>query len=170
MIQRRVPRWLFGWTGQFADSWGTLPAVPVLYTAMLLGTLHITVARHGTVVGEISTPAWVSDVWRVSGFISTLLVVAAWYLVTHHPGKPRLFGLWLRLIGDFGEAIALSVFLLIRLHYAPIDDDAHVFLMYIVGGVFTLVCMLLVRDAWILLRVQEIAARLQRLDEAGIEL
>ena len=169
MIQRRAPRWLFGWTGQFSDNWGTLPAVPVLYTAMLLGTLQITLTRRGTVTGEIHTPIWVSDVWRASSLISPALVALAWYLVVNKPGKPRLIGLWLRFGGDVGQAVALSVFLLIRLHYAPIDDDAHIFLMYIVGGVFFLVCMLVVRDIWILGLVQEIAAHLERLNEAGIE-
>lgn len=169
MATHRVPRWLFGWTDRFTDTWGSLPAVPVLYAFMLCGTLQI-MTRRGNVTVQVHVSAWISDTWRCSSLLSPLLVGLAWHLVTHHSGRKRLIGLYLRFAGDFGQAVALGVFLIIRLSYSPVNDDAHIFLMWIVGGVFAFVCMLVARDLWILRRVQEVAMILERLEKAGIPL
>jgi hypothetical protein len=168
LSERRVPRWLFGWANRFSDTWGSLPAVPVLYFFMFLGTVQI--IATSTPGQVLHAPYWVSMLWRGSALCSPMLVVLAWYLVTHRAGRQRLFGLWMRFAGDFGQAIALAVFLTMRLAYTPVHDDAHIFLMYIVGGVFTFVTMLVIRDVWILRRVQEIAAYIERLNEAGVSL
>ena len=170
MTSRRVPRWLFGWADRFTDTWGSLPAVPVLYTFMLCGTLNIILTPNNPTSEGVHTPGWVSDLWRFSSLLAPMLVALAWYLVEHRSGRQRLIGLYLRFAGDAGQAVALGVFLVIRLSFTPVSDDAHIFLMWIVGGVFAFVLMLVARDLWILRRVQEIASVLEQLNDAGIPL
>lgn len=161
----RAPRWMFGWADRFTDTWGALPAEPILYFFMLTGLLQIIITPRAVSQSTL-TPIWISDLWRISGLVSPLLCVLAWYLVNKRTGRARLMGLWVRFAGDFGQAIALAVFLVIRSTSFPVDDDAHVYLMHIVAGVLFFVCMLVLRDVWILVKVEEIAAHLERLGAA----
>jgi hypothetical protein len=158
----KAPRWLFGWADGFTDTWGALPAEPILYFFMLTGLLQIMVFPRSS-TGGVTDGGWISGLWKVSGVVSPLLCLVAWYLINKCRGQQRLVGLWVRFAGDFGQATALGTFLLIRLTNSPIDDDAHVYLMHIDVGVLTFVLMLVLRDIWILLRVEESAAHLTRL-------
>lgn len=154
---------MFGWADRFTDTWGALPAEPILYFFMLTGLIQI-IATPKASTGQITdTPIWVSDTWRISGLVAPLLCILAWYLVNKRTGRQRLFGLWVRFAGDFGQAIALTVFLIIRSTNVPVDDDAHVYLMHLLTGVLAFVVMLVLRDVWILLKIEEISAHLTRL-------
>lgn len=165
-----VRHWFFGWASTPTDHWGVLPAVPVLYFFMLTGTLHIIATPGGTISGVPHIPAWGALIWRVSGLVAPLLATLAWYLVNKRSGKPRLFGMWLRFAGDFSQMISLLVFVVMRTAYSPVTDDAHIYLMHLAYGVLAFVLMLVARDVWILLKVQEIAGYIERLSDAGVDL
>jgi hypothetical protein len=160
-----VPRWMFGWAERFADTWGALPAEPILYFFMLTATLQIILTPRPATGAPSATPVWVSDLWRTTGLIAPALCLIAWYMINKRAGRARLAGLWVRFAGDFSQAIALSIFLVLRIANTPVDDDAHVYLMHVVTGVLVFVAMLVMRDVWILLKVEEIAMHLSRLSE-----
>lgn len=167
---RRVPRWMFGWASRFTDDWGTLPAEPVLYFFMLTGSIQIIATQSHQALPAVHPDAtWVSVGWRIITLISPLLAALGWWLVNRRTGQTRLFGLWMRFAADFGQAIGLVFFLIIRLANTPVDDDAHVYLMHLSMGVLCFVVMLVVRDVWILRRVQEIASYLDRLDDEDLD-
>jgi len=165
----RAPRWMFGWAERFTDTWGALPAEPILYFFMFSGLLQITAFPRPSASSAntpANTPDWVSELWRVAGFAAPLLCLIAWYLINKRTGSQRLAGLWVRFAGDFAQATALTTFLIIRFADSPINDDAHVYLMNIDVGVLVFVVMLVLRDVWILVKVEEIAAHLERLGAA----
>lgn len=166
--QRKAPGWLFGWADGFTDSWGALPAEPILYFFMLTGILQIIITPVAAAT-VTHTPVSISDTWRVSSLVAPVLCLLAWWMIHKSSGRIRLAGLWVRLAGDVSQLCSLTVFLVIRLTYTPINDDVHVYLMHVMMGVAAFVLMLVLRDLWILLRVEEIASHLERLSSAGID-
>jgi hypothetical protein len=164
------PKWLFGWANRFTDTWGALPAEPILYFFMLVGTLQIVVSGRPTLTVSVDLPAWVESVWEVSSVIGPFLSLVAYVLVTRFAGRVRLFGLWNRFAGDFSQVISLTVFIMMRFYSSPVADDAHIYLMNIVLGVLCFVIMLVLRDVWTLIRVEEITAHLKRLEDAGLSI
>ena len=164
------PKWLFGWANRFTDNWGALPAEPILYFFMLFGTLQIVTSGRPTLTLTLRLPSWVESVWETSSVAGPLLSLVAYWLVTRFVGRVRLFGLWNRFAGDFSQAISLAVFIVMRIYSSPPIDDAHIYLMNIVVGVLCFVIMLVLRDIWTLIRVEEITAHLKRLEDAGLSI
>ena len=146
--------WLFGWTARFTESWGALPAVPILYGTLLLGAIQVSV--FDPIPGgpdDIATEWWASLSWRILSIMSPVLAFIAWWLINRRSGQTRLFGLWLRLAGDLGR------WLEDRGEY----DDPRIYFTYALTGVLIFVGMLVIRDVWILVQVEEITRELERL-------
>ena len=157
-------RWLFGWTAKFTESWGSLPATPIIYFGLLLGTINV-ILRDPTPgnAGDVIAQPWASLMWRILSVISPLLAFLSGYLIVNFHGVKRLFGLWLRLAGDLGQFVALATFLLGRIAAGPISE-ARLYVIYGLSGVLVYVGMLAVRDIWILIQVEEITRELERQD------
>lgn len=160
-----TPRWMFGWPSGQIDNWGTLPAVPVLYFFMLVGSLHIIATDGDYALPADAPPYWVGILWRVTTVVAPLLALTGWWMVSKHTGGVRLSGLWLRFAGDFGQATGLLVFLVLRMGDIPFNDDPRVYLVYVAAGTFFLVVMMVARDVWILWQVRKVAADIECLIE-----
>lgn len=167
-VKARRWHWVFGWTARFTESWGSLPAVPILYAMLFFGALHVTLTDPiPGGLGDVAFEPWASISWRVLSMVSPAIAWLAWWLIDRKRGNVRLFGLWLRFAGDIGQFIALASFLLSR---AVTDrqeeyDDPHVYLTYALLGVLGFVGMLVLRDLWILIQVEEITRELEHQSE-----
>ena len=145
--------------------------MPIIYLFLLLGTFHIIVVdpRPGG-IGDIAVEWWASLAWRILAVMSPLLTLLAGWIISNRRGMTRLFGLWLRMAGDLGQFCALGTFLIGRFIEDDNDyDDPQILLTYGLVGVIVFVGMLVLRDVWVLIKVEEITRELDRLDQLSGE-
>ena len=158
-------RWLFAWPAKFADNWGSLPAAPIFYATLLAGAVHVVLfdpASGGA--DDIVIEHWPALAWRFLAVLSPILAMVAGFLIAHTNGHLRASALWLRLAGDFGLGTTLGTFLLGRLVEDSSEyDDPRIYLTYALIGASGFIWMLVLRDIWILLQVEEITRELERL-------
>ena len=106
---------------------------------------------------------WAFGGWIGLSLVSPPLLCAAYLAVHSRNGYAKYVGLWLRLAADFGQAVAVAVFLAAWIVQRGAGvNDYRLYLFFIAASVQAFLVVMVVRDVWQLVVVERLATRLER--------
>lgn len=157
----------------FSINWRILPFQPILFFFIFLAALIIS-------IDDTSAPLWVTDpvfvMWVGLSLACPPMLLVAHYLIKKFPGRPRYFGLWLRLAADIGQLAAVTAFWILLVTTSPnalIDLDpstaTEFYALKIWLAVIVFMVFLVIRDVWKIVLTERIANRLEKAKVDGGE-
>lgn len=139
---------------QMRQSWWLLPLQPVVVLAMLAA--GITTVWPSTDWTSFHHRLGVLTVhgWMVLSIVAPLMTLVSYWLILRG-GKTKVFGLWIRLGGDTGIAISLSVFTL--LHQTDTGNEEDAYSTVIFCGLLVAALLIIARDITEIILTERIA-------------
>lgn len=151
--------WLYRY---FNRDWAALRFQPLAFLFLWLGTWHVLWTDNYPPI-ELSQVigAWAYGGWIGLSLGSPVLLGAA-YLAMRSNRYAKYVGLWLRLAADFGQAVAVGVFLAAWIvQRGAGENDYRLYLFFTAVSVLVFLVVMVVRDVWQLVVVERLATRLE---------
>lgn len=143
----------------FDQAWAVLPAQPLLTFFLFCATLAVIIIDAPAIAFERLVPGWwVFWAWCFLGLVGPVLLLISRHLIVRHRQHKRLFGFWLRTAADIMQSVALTAYLAARV-LVPSDDSA-IYSLILIGGVWLLQMLWVIRDIWALVLIERTATRL----------
>lgn len=161
-MKRFLSRWL-------DQPWPVVPYAPWFFVAALVGRFVILAGDGDPIPFDHILGVWGYPVWLALGIICPLMLVAAWWMIFQKQGRWTYAGFWVRFGADLGMVCALAAFIL---GYREAEtelmthlDDAHLMALTLLGSIWVFLCLSVVRDVWVLVKVERAASHVRRTDE-----
>lgn len=143
----------------FDQAWAVVPSQPVLNFFLFAAVLAVIVIDTPPISFErLGIGQGVFHAWCVLGLSGPIGVSISRQLIGRCRGRKRLFGFWLRTAADLMQFLALSAYLVARF-FVPVDD-ALIYSQILIGGVWMLQFIWVIRDVWALVLIERTASRL----------
>ena len=143
-----------------ARTSGRVPFQPILYFFLWAAAVRITFndERIPDIPFRQVLAGWAETMWDILAIGCPPLALIAWVMITHLRPRIKLCGHWLRLTADFGMVIALLTYHIATAVHYGFKDDEHIFSRYMSASCILFTFALTVRDAWILIVIDRLAA------------
>lgn len=153
----------------FDQTWVIIPSQGVLNVFIFLGTLMVILVDAPPIYFEgLMIGHWVFIAWCIMGISSPVGTAIAHHLIYRYQKRTRLFGFWLRAGSDIMTLLALTAYIVAR--FLSPFDDATVYSISILIGVWVIQTLLVIRDLWALVLIERTASRLHKVVYGGGDL
>lgn len=150
----------------FDQTWVIIPSQPILNSFIFFGTLLVILVDAPPIYFEgLMIGHWVFIAWCAMGIASPIGTAIAHHLIYRYQKRTRLFGFWLRAGSDIMTLLALTAYIVAR--FLSPFDDASVYSISILIGVWVIQTLLVVRDLWALVLIERTASRLHKVVYEG---
>lgn len=142
------------------SHWVVVPFQPVLYFFIFGASIRLGTNREQPIDFDGFIAPGFYELWVFLGIIGPLITLLSWWLIQKVSGRWRFIGLWLRLSGD------VQVFTIILAYHiittAQARTESTIYSRYIVGASIIFVIAMIIRDVWVLVVTERLAARIHR--------
>ena len=140
-------------------TFGRVAFQPILYLVLWAAAIRLGLSDYTNIPFREVLTGWTEALWEALSIGCPPLAGVAWWMIVHRPPRAKLAGHWLRLSADIGMLVAVLTY-----HVATVlgqsqwRDDATIYSRYLTGSVILFLAVLVVRDVWVLVTINRLAA------------